>query len=345
MAGKHFIPFNAFFLLLQINVFSQNSHDSLYYKTFPDALTVRMYMVKDYADFTFSSYDKKANLTYRSNATTNLGAGVTYKNLSANFSTAFGFLNNGIEDHGKTSALDFQFHFFLQKWTSDLLFLRYKGFYAVPENYASALPNNYYYRPDINLNLIGFTAYRVQNFRRFSYRSGFYQNEWIRRSSGTFLYGGSIYHESIHSDDSSLIPQKVAAHFPEANFNDFHFISFGPGIGYAQTIVIKKHFYILGSVIINGNINFSSYKNGANNNETSFEPALIFKTAIGYGGAVWNASLSWAGNVLLVKQANVSRANVFPVSEVRLTLARQILLKKPIPVAANVIEKVFGKED
>jgi hypothetical protein len=345
MTGKHFILFIAFFLLLYINVFSQSQHDSLYYKAFPNALTVRIYTVKDYADFTFSSYDKKANLTYRSNASTNLGVGVTYKNLSANFSTAFGFLNNGIEERGKTSALDFQFHFFLQKWVSDLLFLHYKGFYAVPGNYADEFPNHYYYRPDIDMNLIGFTAYRVQNFKKFSYRSGFYQNEWIRKSSGTFLYGGGIYHQSIHSDDSSLIPQSVAAHFPEANFTDFHFISFGPGIGYAQTIVIKKHFYVLASAIINGNINFSTYKNGSNNNETSFEPGLNFKTAAGYGGAVWNASLSWAGNILLVKQAHVSGANVFPVSEVRLTLARQIMLKKPIPIAANVIDKIFGKED
>jgi len=345
MAGKHFTFFNVFILLLNINVSSQSSHDSLYYKTFPNALTIRMYMVKDYADFTFSSYDKKANLTYRSNATTNLGAGITYKNVSANFSAGFGFLNNGIEERGKTSALDFQFHFFLQKWTADLLFLHYKGFYAAPENYPSELPGSYYYRPDIGLNLFGLTAYRIQNFRKFSYRSGFYQNEWIRKSSGTWLYGGGIYHESIHSDDSSLIPQKIAVYFPEANFYNFHFISFGPGIGYAQTIVIKKHFYVLGSAIINGNINFSSYKNGSANNETSFEPGIIFKTATGYSGALWNASLSWAGNVLWVKQSNVSRANIFPVSEVRLTLARQIMLKKPIPVAANVIEKIFGEED
>jgi hypothetical protein len=345
MAGKHFIFFSAFFFLLHINASAQNPHDSLYYQTFPNALTVRIYTVKDFADFTFSSYDKKANLTYRSNAATNLGAGVTYKNVSANFSAGFGFLNNGIEERGETSALDFQFHFFLQKWASDLLFLRYKGFYAVPENYSSELPTNYYYRPDIGLNLIGFTAYRVQNFRKFSYRSGFYQNEWLRRSSGTLLYGGGIFHESINSDDSSLIPQKVADRFPQADFYRFHFISFGPGIGYAQTIVIKKHFYILGSAIINGNINFSTYNNGSVNNETSFEPGIIFKTAAGYGGAVWNASLSWAGNILLVKQSNVSRANVFPVSEVRLTLARQIMLKKPIPVAGNVIDRIFGKED
>ncbi len=333
-------------LLLHSNAFSQNLHDSLYYNTFPNALTVKIYSVKDYADFSFSSFNKKSDLKYKSNATTNLGGGVTYKNVSANFSTGFGFLNNGIEKRGKTTALDFQFHFFLPKWTSDLLYLRYKGFYATPSSYPLELPNNYYYRPDVSLNVIGLSTYRVQNFGKFSYRSAFFQNEWIRKSSGTLLYGGGIYYESINSKDSSLIPSKVADLFPDSNFNNFHFISFGPGVGYAYTLVIKKHFYILSSAIINGNINFSTDENGSvNNKSTSFEPGIDFKAAAGYGGAVWNASLSWAGNVLLVKQANVPKANTFPVSEVRLTLAKQILLKKPIPVISNVIDKVFGKQE
>ena len=347
MIKKHFVLLSTIFLfLLHINAFSQNLHDSLYYKTFSNALTVRIYTVKDYADFSFSSLNKKSNLTYRSNATTNLGAGVTYKNLSVNLSAGFGFLNNGIEKRGKTTALDFQFHFFLQKWTSDLLFLHYKGFYAAPENSPYELPENYYYRPDISLNLTGFTAYRIQNFRKFSYRSAFYQNEWIRKSSGTLLYGGGIYYENINSDDSSLIPSKVAEFFPNSNFYNFHFISVGPGVGYAYAVVIKKHFYVLGSAIINGNINFSTDENESiKNKETSFEPGINFKTAAGYGGAVWNVSLSWAGNVLLVKQANVPGANTFPTSEVRLTLARQIMLKKPIPVVSNVMDKIFGKEE
>ena len=280
-----------FFLLLHTNTSSQNLHDSLYYKTFPNALTVRLYTVKDYAGFSFSSLNKRPGITYRSNATTNLGAGVTYKNVSVNFSTGFGFLNNGIEKRGKTTALDFQFHFFLQKWTSDLLFLHYKGFYAASASYPHQLPGSYYYRPDIRLNVLGFTAYRIQNSGKFSYRSAFYQNEWIRKSAGTLLYGGGINYETINSDDSSLIPSKVAAFFPNANFNNFHFISFGPGIGYAYTLVIKKHFYVLGSAIVNGNINFATDENESIKNKcTSFYPGLIFKTAAGYSGAVWNAS-------------------------------------------------------
>lgn len=331
-----------FLLLLHPGIHAQSQHDSLYYKIFPDALTVRIYSVKDYTGFTLSSFNKTSNITYRSNAATNLGAGVTYRNLSANLSAGFAFLNNGIEARGKTTSLDFQFHFFLKNWISDLLFLHYKGFYAAPGSYSS--PGDYYYRPDIRLNLVGLTAYHVQNAQRFSYRSAFYQNEWTRKSSGTLLYGGGVYFEKIHSEDSSLIPAEDSHLYP--NFSDFHYISFGPGIGYAYTVVIKKHFYVLGSAIVNGNINFSTGKNGSiNNKKISFEPGLNFKTAAGYGGNAWNVSLSYAGNILWVKQADISKANTFPASEVRLTLARQIMLKKPVPVVNDVIDKVFGKEN
>lgn len=335
-----------FFLIMgQQKSFAQHVHDSAYYKTFPNVLTVRVYTVKDYADFSFASFTKRSGIQYQSNATTNLGAGVTYKNLSGNFSAGFGFLNNGIEERGKTSTLDLQFHFFPHSWISDLIFLSYKGFHASQEYYPHQLQGSYYYRPDVSLSLLGLSAYRVQHPDKFSYRTAFYQNEWLKKSSGTLLYGGAIYYQSI-SADSSLIPAGLAGLFANRDFNQFHFISVGPGIGYAHSLVLKQHFYLLGSAIINANIVFSTDENDiTKNTRTGFEPALNFKTAAGYSGNDWNVSLSWAGNVLLAQQAYVSKANIFPVSEVRLTLAKQITLKKPIPVLSNVIDKIFGKEE
>lgn len=348
MKRKKIIQFGVLFflMLVQHRTFAQHVHDSLYYTTFPNVLTVRVYTVKDYADFSFASLHKRSGIMYKSNAATNLGAGITYKNISGNFSAGFGFLNKGIAERGKTSTLDLQFHFFPRNWVSDLTFLRYKGFYASPQYYPHQLQGSYYYRPDVELTLLGLAAYRIQNANKFSYRSAFNQNEWIKKSSGSLLYGGAVYYQSINADDSSLIPVKLAGSFANKDFYKFHFISIGPGIGYARTMVLKQHFYLLGSAIINANIIFSTDKNDfTKNTRTGFEPALNFKTAAGYSGNAWNVSLSWAGNVLLAKQAYVSKANIFPVSEVRLTLAKQIMLKKPVPVLSNVIDKIFGKEE
>lgn len=344
---KYCFAIVVFILTLHNTGYSQKLlHDTAYYKTFPDALTVRIYSVKDYANFNFSALSNNSNLKYRPNTNVNLGLGATYNNVSLNLSAGFGFINKVNDDKGKTKSIDFQLHFFPRKWVSDLLYLHYKGFYAAPEGYASIIPNSYYYRPDIKMDMIGFTAYRNVNYRKFSFRSAFNQNEWIKKSAGTLLFGGGIYYQNIYSKDSSLIPPKVAQYFSNADFKNFHFVSIGPGIGYAYTLVIKKHFFLLGSAIINGDINFSTDGNGTiNNKKTSFEPAGVFKAALGYGGNVWNVSLNWAGNVLLTQQANVSKANVFPSGNIRLMLAKQIMLKKPIPVINNIINGIFGNSD
>lgn len=334
----------AFIMMFAHNAYAQKyMHDSAYYKTFLNTITARIYTIKDYADFTFPAINNNSNLKYRANTTVRLGAGVTYDNTSVNLSASTG---NSNKDRGKTKSFDIQLHFFPRKWTCDLLYLHYKGFYVDPKGYASEVPNAYYYRPDVKMDLAGFTAYRNLNYKKFSYRTAFNQNEWIQKSAGTVLFGGGIYYQNVHSADSSLIPVKVKSYFSNADFKSFHFISAGPGIGYAHNLVIQKHFYLLGSAIVNGNINFSTDGNGTiNNKKTSFEPAFVYKAAAGYGGNVWNVSLSWAGDLLLIRQSNISKTNVFPTGYIWLALARQFRLKKPVPVVHNVLKAVFGDTD
>src|SRR6186713_2664171 len=76
MKRKKAIQFGLLFFLIltQQNTFAQHVHDSVYYKTFPNVLTVRVYTVKDYAHFSFASLTKRSGIHYKSNATTNLGA-------------------------------------------------------------------------------------------------------------------------------------------------------------------------------------------------------------------------------------------------------------------------------
>ena len=206
-------------------------------------------------------------------------------------------------------------------------------------------PSKYYSNRETKERIYGFAAYRVPNKEKFSYRAALVQNEWQKKSAGSVLYGGEIYYVIGPENDSTFIPKLIEDNYVQKGYFEMRYISIGPGIGYAYALVIKKHFYVLASAIINGNINFSTDENGSiKNKRTSFGPGVNFKTAAGYGGPVWNVSLSWAGNVLLVKQANIPNANTFPTSEVRLTLARQIILKKPIPVVGNAIDKILGKE-
>ncbi len=339
-------------LFIAIKIFNSSAysqkllHDTTYYTTYRDAITVRVYSIKDYIGFRFPAMSGAPDLKYRANANYNIGLGATYLNTNLNLSAGFGFINKGNDDKGNTKSLDIQLHFFPRKWFGDLTYVHYKGFYASPEGYAEPAANTYYYRPDIKTDVLGFDAYRNLNYRKLSFRSAFNQNEWIHKSAGSFLFGGGIYYQTVYSNDSSLIPSKLAQNFANANFKKFHYINFGPGIGYAYTLAFAKHYFILGSAIINGNINFAMDENGLiTNKKTSFEPAGIFKGGIGYNGNVWNVNIDWAGDMVFVKQAGFSKASIFPTGAVRLMVSKQIMLKKPIPVISNIINGIFGTDD
>ena len=113
------------------------------------------------------------------------------------------------------------------------------GMYIDPKGYGSADPNYYYFRKDIKERLLGLAAYKVPNKEKFSYRAAIVQNEWQKKSAGSFLYGGEAYYGSIQGD-SSLVPAKIQAGFPQAGMTKMRYFSFGPGAGYAYTFEIGR---------------------------------------------------------------------------------------------------------
>jgi len=87
-----------------------------------------------------SSFNKASNITYSSNATTNLGAGVTYRNLSANVSAGLGFLNNGIEKRGRQLHWIFNFISFFKTGYLICFFFIIKASRLLPEVIHTSLP-------------------------------------------------------------------------------------------------------------------------------------------------------------------------------------------------------------
>ena len=328
-------------LLIGYSVFAQkkvDTHDTIYYKNYPHSLTLRFYFSQKYAILNFKPLDNSKNLEYRANTKVNMGLGFTYNNFTLNGALGFGFINNKYNERnqynesGKTKSLDLQLHLYPNGWAGDLTVTSYKGFYAYPQGYAVDNPNFYYFRPDLKFNLFGLTAYRVSNSKRFSYRAAMVQNEWQKRSAGSLLYGGGIYYSSFKGD-SSIVPPKVTSSFAQTGVDNFHFISVGPGIGYAYTAVAAQHFFIMGSLIANANIYFLTDENNNNNsstktNKVNFEPVAIVKAAAGYNGNVWDVSINWAGNAFLTKDPLASKTGYLSTGNFRINLAKKIMLKK-----------------
>jgi uncharacterized protein DUF4421 len=304
-------------------------HDTAYYVTFPDKFTVRLYLSEKYVHLNFPSGGSAKDLEYKANPKLNLGAGITIKNFSINLFNGFGFLNPKNDPKGKTTGFDFQIHVYPRKWSIDLLYLSPKGYHLGEKGIAGAGPEEYYYRGDLKTTLFGISAYRVPNKERFSYRAALLQTEWQKKSAGSFLYGGQIHHGVIQGD-SALVPTLLSHEYPQAGIKKINIMSIGLGAGYAYTLVIQQHFFIMGSMIINLDANFTKEEQEGVKTlkTTSFNPSEVFKVAAGYNGRLWNVSANWSGAGFWVKGATVEKDYFFPTGNIRVVVAHRFALHK-----------------
>jgi len=254
-----------------------------------------------------------------------MGIGATYRRFSLNVAYGFNFLNPD-DKKNKTTSLDLQLHMYRPKWVIDVLAIRYKGFY--PNGSAFSNPTNDYYRPDAKMSLFGLAAYRFTNGKRFSYRAAMIQDEWQKKSAGSFLFGGHAFY-GIMKADSSIVPKFMQNGFAQAGINKINFFTVGPGIGYAYTLVIKKHFFVTGSLIGSLNLNFSSeQKSNVQNSKVSVNPSAFYKAAIGYNSNTWDLSANWVGNAWWIQGISAPEKYFLTTGNYRIILSKKINIKK-----------------
>lgn len=311
-------------LILPIQGSSQKkeSVDNGYYITYPDRLMLNVYLQQKFAPFTISSSDEP-ELNYRSASKLNLGVGFAYNGLGLNVSYGFGFLNK-TNSKGKTKGLDFQFHLYPHKWAIDVLGTFRKGYYLDPKKNNGLTQADYYVRPDLKRSIVGISAFRVPNSDKFSYRAAFTTNDWQTRSAGSLLFGGEIYAGSIKGD-SVLVPAAVSSLYDQAGIDKINFISIGPGLGYAYTLVLGKNFFITGSAVGTVDLNFSGEeRSGDKKNKTSIIPGGIYKGAIGYNSSTWSVSANLTGNALYIGSESSSKEYFVPTGNLRLIVAKKL---------------------
>lgn len=298
-------------------------NDENYYTSYRKKTMVRLYLSQKFAPVTVSSGNTEDELNYKTNSKLNLGIGATYRSVTLNLSYGFSFLNKN-KGQGNTKGLDFQFHLYPHKWAVDILGTFRKGFYLDPAANNGLNLSNFYQRPDIKRNIMGVSLFRVPNAAKFSYRAALIQNDWQTKSAGSLLLGGEVYYGTIKGD-SAFVPQKVKAIFEQADITRVNFITFGPGIGYAYTLVMDKNFFLTGSLTAHLDANFSTeQKTGSEKNTVAIVPDFVYKGAIGYNSSSWSVSASVAGNALYVASAASSREYFLPTGALRFSIAKKI---------------------
>ena len=294
-----------------------------YYTTFEEQITTRLYLAKKYTSLIMKAAPEIQSLRYRPNSLTTMGVSGSYKALSLSFGSGFGFLNPNKEEKGKTRSFDFGSHIYTRDWVTDIYAQFYKGYYLSLGGPAGTADKNFYKRPDIKVNLLGLSLYRLLNSERFSYRAGFLQNEWQKKSAGSVLLGAEVYYGSTKGD-SALVPSHISSYYPQQGIQRVRFLELGPGAGYAYTAVWEENLFLTGSVTINADISMVKEVSASGSaNRTSVSPNATLRAVAGYNSDEWAATISWLHNATNAKGRSSNYEYGIKTGEFKITLAKR----------------------
>jgi hypothetical protein len=249
-----------FFMLLCGQAMSQGflkrlsgENDTNYVASYLDHLTARLYTSIKSAGISLEDNRINQQIQYHPNEPVILGIGANYGILGLNIGFNFPFINQDDHKYGETDYLDLQTHIYLRPLTVDLYMQSYKGYHQTDPNdwytdwpTIDTLPK----RPDVQSVSLGLNTQYIFNHKKFSYRAPFLQNEWQKKSAGSFLAGVNIFFVDVKGD-SSLIPSSGGdtSFFDGLHFSQYRFFNAGITAGYAHTFVVKQHFFLTMSLV------------------------------------------------------------------------------------------------
>jgi hypothetical protein len=302
-------------------------HDTTYYRSFKGAIIVRAFLSRKYMVLKMDPPGNIPDMGYHAHTPLSFGLGLTYRSLSVSLSKGLNFLQSN-EKKGETHSTDLQVHLYKRKWTIDAFAEFYQGGYLTPHGLGSADGQSYYTRPDLGESLVGLSVYRVLNDKRFCYGAGLSQNAWQQRSAGSFLVGGEAFYIANHAD-SGFAPSLVDPVYNQENLHKVHLFEIGPGIGYAYTLVLQKHYFLLGSVNANINLGYSrEVGNGIGAGRFSLTPNYLVRLGGGYNTNTWGLSLLWITTGVRTEGEATDYRYVVNTGSYRLVYARRIAIGK-----------------
>lgn len=349
MRGVRTITLSLLFLLFTAAANSQQGvfsklfsvpYDSAYISSYVTDYTTRLYGSVKYGMMGY--HDKKipAHLSYLPNNKLLLGIGVNHGFLGLNIGINFPFINQDDEKYGETKYYDFTLRVFAPKFNMTGYLQNYRGYYlrstpSVISGWQEGDP--FYIRPDIRNYNIGLDITYIFNSSRFSYRAAVVQTEWQKKSAGSFLVGGGFLY-NVTMADSSMVPGNIA--YPEfydsLDFDRSDIFSIGPVIGYAYTLVVKRHFFLTGSLNGLGNTGFTQFKLVEEKHKIKSGIILGYRiemlVSAGYNSARWYAGFSYV-NMTQSSQAPLPERTVsYNTGMFRVNLVRRFATNKPIRI-------------
>ena len=267
-------------------------YDSTYYDKLDDFLTTKVFLASKLSEFSINDNSIGKSLDYDSKAATSVGIGLGYKWIG--LSVGFNINNSSDINSGDSKWFNFQSQLYLRKFTVNIYSTIYKGYYLENSSYMleGGAQGEVYNRADIGNSTFGVSSYYIFNSGRYSNSATFNQNEWQKRTAGSFLAGGNVLYNKI-SADSSLVPYniKYPTFLDSTHYNKSSYIGIGLSVGYALSYVINGNWFFDANFLVGLSVGNSKIFLEDDSKLSSVERGLNISNRFGIG---YNSKLFYA---------------------------------------------------
>jgi hypothetical protein len=319
-------------------------NDRRYIEDHTKDLTVRAFATTKFTRYVIGRNGNGEFLPYASNDNLNIGAGFNWRFIGLNLGFKMPFVNNDNARFGKTRSFDLQSFLYFRKLQVDIYAQSYNGLYVSrpKATYHVEIDDLYPYRPDLRTKNFGINAQYIFNSRRFSYRAAFVQNEYQKKSAGSFMIGGGLYHFRVKAD-SAIIPANIT--FLDDFWNEQYYktnvTSLALNAGYAYTFVYKKHFFITGSITAGPGLNYTQRHDVLTTDGkggVDYQLNGTLRLAAGYNSSRYFAGVQY---IRLMNRTGMPETVAWQQAETgsfRVTIAKRFKLNKKFE--KKVLEKI-----
>jgi len=227
----------------------KSNQDTAYIENLNEEISVRLLSVAKYNYFTLSGSSSSRNISYRPDNRANFGLGITYKIFSIDLAFNVGLSQNRTAEDlfQNTQYFDFTGSIFTSRHYAEVSYRYYFGHYLFSENQVPVNSESRA-RDDIRASFVGLEYLTAINFRKFSFKAPFVNNEIQRKSAGSVILGATFGTSSVDADSAMIPPEAKSDFGAQANLESFYLYSILLNGGYMYSFV-KKGFYVTLSLI------------------------------------------------------------------------------------------------
>lgn len=334
--------------------FLKNDYDTTYIYSATEKLTSRLLSSISDTEISFRDRNLNSTLTYSINSELHFGFGFNYSVFGVNVS--FSPFNNVSEEskYGKTKSIDLRINLYGRSVIFDLYLLNHSGFYlsnpeAILEGWTDV--EGHPLRPDIHVFSTGIVTQYIFNNKKFSLRATYLQNEWQKKSAGSFIVGASLFY-MLFDADSSFIPSNIQNPDFIGGYKLNHSSSLNIGVngGYSYTFVLKQNFFVSLGLTVGPQFSYSvvtsEYMSQSRNAAGTFGLNGLLRGGLGYNSKKIYVGIFFISENLGHTSALNNVSSLLSTSIIKLNLVYRFTLKKPIKfLNPNYWKFLYPKED